>query len=145
MPEPEKPQHQVILEWNFDVSVEKVWQAWTDPDRIKLWFGSDPEGTVLEATLDVVPEGRFEISFQDSDGTRHTCRGTYTGIEVLSSLNFTWSWASEPGHISFVKVLLKPQVEGTRLYFEHAGLNADSAHNYMTGWKNTFRKLERIL
>lgn len=145
MPDPEKPQHQVILEWNFGVPVENVWQAWTDPDIIKLWFGSDPEGTVLEAGLDVIPGGRFKISFQDSDGTRHTCKGTYTGIEVLSSLNFTWSWESEPGHVSFVKVLLKSMPEGTLMHFEHTGLHADSAHNYGTGWKKTFQKLASFL
>jgi len=31
------------------------------------------------------------------------------------------------------------------MIFEHKNLGTASAHNYLTGWKETFIKLERVL
>lgn len=141
----EKQSLQVNMDWLFNTSIEKLWQAWTDPSILNKWFGSDPSGIVLCAVLDVRPGGPFEIEFMDSDDTRHTCFGVYTEVEMNFRLHFTWSWKSEPGHRSYVKVELKKMPRGAHMQFEHGGLNPGSAHNYETGWKNTFLKLEGYL
>jgi uncharacterized protein YndB with AHSA1/START domain len=135
----------VHIEWTFNTSIEKLWQAWTDPSIVKQWFGSDPGGTVINAELNVIPDGQFEIQFKDSDETIHTCFGLYTEVDLNLRLGFTWSWKSEPGHISFVTVGMEKVTGGSRLHFEHAGLNPGSAHNYETGWNNTFLKLDNYL
>ena len=71
----------VFIETTIHASVEKVWEAWTEPGVIMKWFGSDPKGEVLSAKLDVRPGGRFEVAFKDSDQTEHTCNGIYNEIE----------------------------------------------------------------
>jgi uncharacterized protein YndB with AHSA1/START domain len=124
--------------------MEKVWQAWTNPSIIKLWFGSDPQGTVQNAYIDIFPGGRFEISFMDSDKTPHSCFGIYTDVNPYEKLTFTWSWKSEPGSVSIVSVTMKSEPGGTQMNFEHAYVNG-SAHNYESGWKRTFEKLDRVL
>jgi uncharacterized protein YndB with AHSA1/START domain len=53
---------------------------------------SDPKGKGLKAELDVRPGGYFEITFQDSDRTEHTCSGFYDEVRVLSKLTFSWQW-----------------------------------------------------
>ncbi len=141
----EKQSLQVNIERFFNTSIEKLWQAWTDPSIVKKWFGSDPGGTVISAKLDVIPGGHFEIAFKDSDDTLHTCFGLYSEVDLNFRLSFTWSWKSEPGHISLVKVEMEKMTKGTRMHFEHAGLNPGSAHNYETGWNNTFLKLDDYL
>lgn len=65
----------IFIEKVFKSSIEKIWEAWTNPNLIMNWFGSDPKGKGLKAELDVRPGGYFEITFQDSDRTEHTCSG----------------------------------------------------------------------
>jgi uncharacterized protein YndB with AHSA1/START domain len=129
----------------FDAPPETVWQAWTEPDWISRWFGSDPNGKVLMAELDVRPGGRFEVTFCNADETRHTCSGIYTDVQPYSKLTFSWGWRSEPNVESFVTLLLMPVDKSTRMDFEHSKLGSESLHDYENGWQRAFAKLECIL
>jgi uncharacterized protein YndB with AHSA1/START domain len=135
----------IFIETTFKSSIEKIWEAWTNPNVIMKWFGSDPEGKGLNAELDVRPGGSFEITFRDADLTEHTCSGIYDEVYVLRKLTFSWRWKSEPGVESFVILLLTPEGKSTRMQFEHKNLGSGSKHNYAKGWQNTFSKLERLL
>ena len=135
----------IFFETTFKSSIEKIWDAWTNPAQITNWFGSDPKGKVLKAELDVRPGGNFEITFQDSDLTEHTCSGIYDEVRPLSKLTFSWQWKSEPGVESFIILLLIPEGENTRMQFEHTNLVSGSKHDYEKGWQNTFLKLECLL
>ena len=135
----------IFLETTFNSSIEKVWEAWTNPNLIMNWFGSDPEGKGLKAELDVRQGGYFEITFQDSDLTEHTCSGIYDEVRILSKLTFSWRWKSEPGVESFITLLLTPEGNSTNMQFEHKNPGSGSKHDYAKGWQNTFLKLERLL
>ena len=65
----------ILIQTTFNAPIEKVWNAWTDAAIISKWFGSDPNGRVLKAEIDVRAGGNFEITFRDSDDTEHTCFG----------------------------------------------------------------------
>ena len=113
---------------------------------ISKWFGSDPNGSVLKAEMDVQPGGKFKISFSNQDGTEHTCYGTYQEVRPFDALSFTWTWKAEPGVESRVTVLLSSESDNsTRMQFEHAHVGHESAHSYQQGWESTFLKLARVL
>ena len=135
----------ISIEKIYKISVEKIWDAWTKPSLIMKWFGSDPDGKVLIAELDVRPGGKFEITFQDSDLTEHTCSGIYGEVKPLTKLTFSWQWKSEPGVESFIILLLTPDGKSTRMQFEHKNLGSNSKHDYAKGWQNTFSRLEGLL
>ena len=141
----ETNEESVFIETTIHEAVEKVWEAWTEPDIIMKWFGSDPNGEVLSAKLDVRPSGSFEVTFKDSDQTRHTCGGIYNEIKKPSKLTFTWHWKSEPGVESFIVLLLTSEGTSTKMQFEHKNVGSGSKHNYLKGWQRTFLKLERLL
>lgn len=130
---------------SFNVAAEKVWEAWTDPLILLKWFGSDPNGKGIKATMNVHVGGSYEITFQDSNGTQHTCMGKYLIVEKCKVLSFTWEWKNEPGVESLVTIRFNPQECNTSMIFEHKNVGAASAHNYFDGWKATFLKLERTL
>ncbi|HEY3429596.1 MAG TPA: SRPBCC domain-containing protein [Cyclobacteriaceae bacterium] len=134
----------VFLEITFNSSIEKIWEAWTNPIIILNWFGSDPHGKGLKAWLDVRPGGYFEITFKDADQTEHTCSGMYDEVHSLSKLTFSWRWKNEPGVESFVIVLLTAEGDSTRMQFEHKNLGTGSKHDYAVGWQRTFSKLEHL-
>lgn len=135
----------VQLEILFCAPLEKVWEAWTKPDQIVKWFGSDPKGKGLKAELNTRPGGTFEITFRDSDQTEHTCFGTYSVVREFSNLEFSWAWKSEPGVETFVTLVFTNEGNFTRMLFSHTNLGKDSRHNYEIGWRATFLKLERLL
>jgi uncharacterized protein YndB with AHSA1/START domain len=135
----------VKIEKVINASVENIWRAWTDPQLIIQWFGSDPQGKGLKAKLDVRPGGSFEVLFKDADGTEHCCYGIYKEVEAFSYLKFSWEWRSEPGVETLVTVSLKPQGNFTQMIFEHSHLGNASKHNYLNGWNTTFLKLEKLM
>lgn len=82
----------IEIETLIEAPPNRVWQAWTSPEIIILWFGSDPGGIGISAELDVRPGGSFQVVFVDSDKTEHTCSGIYALVEELYRLHFTWAW-----------------------------------------------------
>ena len=135
----------VRIETSFNTTREKVWEAWTKPEFILQWFGSDPNGKGLRAKMNVEEDGAYEITFKDGDGTEHTCMGKYLIVKKFRQLSFTWEWKNEPEVQSLVNILLDPINDSTAMIFEHKNIGTLSAHNYLAGWKETFLKLERAL
>ena len=140
-----REQTSVRIVRRFSVPPEKVWQGWTDPTLIRRWFGSDPNGTVSMAKLDLRPGGRFEITFANADQAEHTCSGVYAEVLPYTKLSFSWRWKSEPNAESFATVLLAREGDKTRMHFRHAQLGRESLHDYGSGWRGAFAKLEREL
>jgi uncharacterized protein YndB with AHSA1/START domain len=95
----------VRIETSFNATKEKVWDAWTEPEFVLKWFGSDPNGKGLRAKMNVEQGGSYEITFKDEDGTEHTCMGKYLIVENFTHLSFTWEWKNEPGVESLVNIL----------------------------------------
>lgn len=135
----------VRITWHFPLAPEEVWAAWTQPALVSQWFGSNPEGRVSSAVLDVRPAGGFEVTFLDADGTEHTASGVYREIEPLRRLRFSWSWKSEPGIETEITVSLISEPTGTRMEFEHGGHTRASSHDYDSGWRSTFAKMEQVI
>ena len=129
----------------FSASPQEVWQAWTDPKLVQSWFGSDPNGTVLDASLDVRLGGTFEVTFRNSDDTQFTCMGIYQEIEKYQRLVFTWTWKGRPEVREWVTLVFQAEQNGTLMIFEHANIDTGTTHDYETGWNSTFDKLERTL
>jgi uncharacterized protein YndB with AHSA1/START domain len=135
----------INLKFKIPAPVQEVWKAWTDPELILKWFGSDPKGKGLKARMDVRPGGLYEISFCGSDGVEHTCFGVYTEVKEFRKLIFNWEWKSEPGVESLVNIKFTPDGNHTLMQFEHSHVGNRSMHNYLTGWTMTFEKLNVIL
>ncbi|MGE5106293.1 MAG: SRPBCC family protein [Sphingobacteriales bacterium] len=138
-------ENKIRIERIFDANAELVWRAWTEPDLIKLWFGSDPDGMVESAAIDLRVGGSYEITFKDSDLSKHTCRGIFLEINENINLVYSWEWESEPGHISEVSVNFHSLGEKTNVLFEHKNLNPASRHAYTDGWNGAFNKIDKIL
>ena len=123
--------------------VGKVWKAWTEPDLVSKWFGSDLLGSRINARIDCHTGGSCEISFSYRDGTEFSCGGIYAEVQPYGKLGFSWEWKNEPGVESFVTLMFTP--ENNDMHFEHAGVGFKSAHNYLEGWKSAFAKLDSLI
>lgn len=56
-----------VISREFDAPRERVWQAWTEPERLQQWFS--PKGfTVIAAKLDLRPGGTYHYGMRMVDG-----------------------------------------------------------------------------
>lgn len=64
----------------LDAPRDLVWKAWTDPERMKQWWG--PKGfTVHHAAMDLRPGGAFHYGMKSPDG--HDVWGKFIYREIV--------------------------------------------------------------
>ena len=88
-----EPIKEIIFERTFDAPIDAVWEAWTDPTKLKSWWG--PENvTIPECEVDLRVGGRFYIVMQATEGmgeyagTRWPMEATFTTVEPTSKLSY---------------------------------------------------------
>ena len=64
----------------YDAPVEAVWDAWTDPDQVALWWG--PRGfTLTTHSKDLRPGGHWTYTMHGPDGTDYPNKTIYHEVE----------------------------------------------------------------
>jgi len=126
---------------------EKVFAAWTDPEKLVQWFGpARIKPGSARAELDVRVGGRYRISFAHESDEYSEVGGVYREVVPNQRLVFTWAWHSTPERESLVTVELKPDATGTLLTFHHEQFADEKARdNHARGWNELFAKLENYL
>jgi len=94
---------EVEFERTYAAPLETVWQAWTNPEILKKWWG--PENvTIPECEVDLRVGGRIYIVMEAGEamgeykGTRWPMEGEFTAIEKPSRLAYTtkaWTEGAE--------------------------------------------------
>lgn len=123
----------------------RVFEAWTDPKKLAVWFGPGEAGAAsVQAELDVVTGGRYRIGFTTPDGERHEVGGIYRDVAPDRRLQFTWAWHTTPERQSLVTITLSPDGDGTMLTLHHEQFFDETAReNHEKGWTGSLDKLER--
>jgi uncharacterized protein YndB with AHSA1/START domain len=137
----------LTLKRRLNASPEKVYAAWTNPQKIARWFGpsSLKAGTGL-ASIDARIGGRYRISFTMENGEYNEVGGVYREVVPNERLVFSWAWHSTPERDSLVTVSLKPDGDGTLLTLHHEQLFDQAARDgHERGWIGTLDKLENYL
>jgi len=134
----------LTLKRRLNAAPEKVYAAWTDPEKIVKWFGPD-SGKVTKAETDVRVGGRYVIIFHTEDGEEHHVSGVYREVVPNQKLVFTWAWRSTPERESLVTITTKPDDGGTLLTLLHEKFFDEAARDrHQYGWTGSLNKLERL-
>jgi uncharacterized protein YndB with AHSA1/START domain len=128
-----RPARVVLASRNYDTTIEDVWDAVTNAERIPRWF--------LPVSGDLRLGGRYQL--QGNAG------GEITACDPPRHLALTWEFG---GEVSFVKVELSEAPEGgTHLALEHVAYVDDDRWNQFgpgavgVGWDMTLMGLDRHL
>ena len=88
------PVKEVTFERVYDASIDKVWEAWTNPEQLKQWWG--PDNVIIpECEVDLKVGGRFYIVMEAGEamgsykGTRWPMDAKFTVVEPKSKLSYT--------------------------------------------------------
>ncbi len=84
--------------------IERVFQAWTDPEELKRWHAPEPEG-ILAAVSENYVGGKRSLTLIIS-GKTYTIAGTYHVFDSPNKLVYNWEDPSAPNN-SITTVLFK--------------------------------------
>jgi uncharacterized protein YndB with AHSA1/START domain len=137
------PRPSLTLKRRLNAPPEKVFAAWTEPEKIVKWFGPDA-GPVKQASADVRVGGRYAVEFSTEDAEQHHVSGVYREVVSNHKLVFTWAWRTMPERESLVTVLIKPDGTGSILTLIHEQFFDEAARDrHRQGWTGCLDKLER--
>jgi uncharacterized protein YndB with AHSA1/START domain len=125
---------------------EKVYAAWTDPQKIVRWFGrADARPDTFQAEIDPRTGGRYRISFSTAT-EYYEVGGVYREVVPNRRLVFSWAWHSTPERESQVTVSIRPDGDGTLLTLTHEQLFDSAARDgHERGWLGALEKLEKLV
>ena len=137
----------LTLKRRIKATPEKVYAAWTDPQKLIQWFRTSRiVPSSLRAETDLRAGGRYRFSFKHDDGEYFEVGGVYREVVPNERLTFTWAWHSTPERESLVTVQLRPDAVGTLLTFHHEQFADEAARdNHKRGWSTFFDVLEKFV
>jgi uncharacterized protein YndB with AHSA1/START domain len=96
---PEGEQGDFVDSRDVDAPRELVWRAWTEPERLKRWWG--PKGfTVRAAKVDLRPGGLFHYCLVSPDGQEMWGKLVYREIVAPERLEVIVSFSDEGGGVT---------------------------------------------
>jgi uncharacterized protein YndB with AHSA1/START domain len=88
---------EIRIERVFDAPVERVWQAFTDPELVAQWWGRGNK-LVIER-MEVERGGHWRFVEHSPDGV-HGFEGRYREVTPRERLVETFEWDGMPGYVS---------------------------------------------
>jgi len=129
----------VRVERDVAAPPEDVFDAWTDPESMRVWLAPEPL-SIGRAECDVRVGGAFRVVMIDGEAALEHY-GKYVEIDRPHRLVFTWC-ASHLGDVTTtVRVLLEPTASGTRMVIEHHDLPAEARSSHQHGWSSIASRL----
>lgn len=142
----------------FDAPRELVWKAWTEPERVKRWWG--PKGfTSPVIKIDLRVGGEYLSCMRSPEGQDFWSKGIFREIVAPERLVMTDSFADKEGNTvpasyygmsgdwpleMLVTVMFEEQEGKTKLTLKHSGIEGISdtdRDNMKQGWSQSFDKL----
>lgn len=87
------PIKEIAMERTVDAPLERVWQAWTDPEELKKWWGPN-DVAIPECTVELKVGGAFYIVMEAGEamgpykGTKWPMQAKFTLVEPNARLAY---------------------------------------------------------
>jgi len=90
--------NEIVITRVLDAPRSDVFKAWTDPERMKQWWG--PNGFTLPyCKIDLRPGGRMHFRMRSADGQDIWCRGVYREVVEPERIVSTDSFSDKDGNV----------------------------------------------
>ena len=153
-------ERELVIERIFEAPRELVWKTWTEPERVKRWWG--PKGfTAPVCKVDLRVGGVYLYCMRSPEGKDYWSTGVYREIVPFERIVSTDSFADEKGDVvratyyglspefpleMLLTVTFEEHQGKTKLTLRHLGippgLELDSTQ---AGWSQSFDKLAEML
>lgn len=89
--------HEIVLTREFDAPRDLVFDTYTDPEAVSLWWGPNGSNTVVDV-MEVRPGGRWRF-IEKSDEGEYGFNGVYHQVAPHERLVYTFEFEGMPGHV----------------------------------------------
>ena len=149
----------------LDAPRERVWQAWTEPERLQQWFS--PKGfSVIAAKLDLRAGGTYHYGMRMADGKEIWGKWLIREVKGPERLVFINTFSDPKGGLTrhpfapdwpakmLSTITFEEQGRGTKLTIRWAPIEASEAEiktfdggraSMTQGWGGTFEQLTAYL
>ncbi len=156
----------LVIEKIFDAPVEKVWDAWTNPETLKKWWGPK-DFTAPDVNVDFQVGGKYLLSMAGEvpgiGPVKAWSTGVYKEIIPMKKIVVTDSFSDENGNIVpatsvglsegwpmeiDITMLFEAQGDKTKFTLRYPALKSISeqdASNMDIGWNQSLDKLAKAL
>lgn len=142
-----KPEVTLRIQRTYAAPREKVFQAWTDPEALKQWWG--PEGYATpSAEIDLRPGGRYRLGMKKlPDGDVFFLSGIFQEVRPPEKLVYTWRWENQAGFPDTrVTVEFLERGGSTELLLVHELFKTEKDRDeHNKGWSGCLDRLGRYL
>jgi uncharacterized protein YndB with AHSA1/START domain len=156
----EQRKQNVLITRIFDAPRELVWEAWTDPQHFKRWWGPK-DYTCPFCEMDFRVGGKYLNCMRSPEGPEYWSTGVYREIVPNERLVFTDCFADEQGNVvpathygmspdmpleMLVIVTFEDLGGKTKMILEHMGIPVGpDSEGAQQGWSESFEKLAESL
>ena len=125
--------YQVTLERTFNHDIKAVWDAITNPEKMRKWF--------TDVNMDFKEGGKITFIFQDEAQSK-----SYGKILTIQPPNlFEFLWESEDMPAEHARWELFDEGSATRLVLTYSRVSEDYAPSVAAGWHDTVEYLAEML
>ena len=153
-------ERKLVITRIFDLPCEKVWKAWTEPERVKRWWG--PKGfTAPIIRIDFRVGGKYVYCMRSSENQDFWSTGVFREIVPLERIAYTDSFADEKGNVvpatyygmsadfplELQVTLTFEEHDGkTKMILRHVGIpEGEMSDLAQQGWNESFDKFAESL
>jgi uncharacterized protein YndB with AHSA1/START domain len=150
-------QKEIVINRVFDLPINKVWRALTEPEQFKKWWG--PEGfSCPSSKMEARVGGKYLNCMRGPDGKEYWSTGVVKEFIPEKKLVVTDSFSDEKGNIKSAseygmpgdwpkELLITFQLQeddgATKLKLEHEGIPKEMREECIKGWNESLDKLQR--
>jgi uncharacterized protein YndB with AHSA1/START domain len=138
------PEPSPALELNrwFAASVDRVFQAFTDPELLRQWWGPR-DFTIEEIAFPAVEGESYHVQLRAPDGSRYAHSGRFLEVKPPVRLRYSWQWTEGPlqrGE-TLVELQFRAEEAGTRVELRHSRFADTASRDAHRGWPDSFDRL----
>ena len=142
--------HELVMTREFDAPRERVYAAYTDPEQIPKWWGSDGVTTVVDQS-DVRKGGIWRYISRGAEGEEYAFNGVYHEVTAPGRLVYTFEFEGMPGHALLETITFEEMPGGRTRMIDHSVFQSVEARDGMisygmeAGANDSMNRLEALL
>jgi len=150
-------QNEIVINRVFDLPISKVWQAWTEADQFKKWWGPK-DFTCPSSKMEARVGGKYLNCMRGPDGKEYWSTGVVKELIPERKLVVTDSFSDEKGNIKsaseygmpgdwpkelLITVYFEEADGATKVKLRHHGVSDEMREDCIKGWNESLDKLEK--
>jgi uncharacterized protein YndB with AHSA1/START domain len=136
----------VRIERTFRATVERVFDAWVNPEVMRRWFHCDPDWETPVAEVDLRIGGEIRVQMRKPDGSPAGAQGAFTLIDRPHRLEMTWTFDDDPSDEQLMQLTFTDRGDETVVLLVNSGISDDARRESQDwGWRGCLDQLERVI